>query len=462
MSNDTITAISTPMGHGAIGLVRISGSDAINILAKIFHTKKALDISSVPSHTIHYGQIIEFKNGSNPIDEAMVAILRAPNTYTKEDTVEINCHGNPIVMQKILETTIHAGARLADPGEFTKRAFINGRIDLSQAEAVIDLIYAKTEESVKLAQNGINGEMSICIKNIQHALIETLISLETEIEFPDDNVSKIDIEGIYNKLGDISSLLRKLVNSYNEGKIVKTGVSVSIIGKTNVGKSSLFNILVGSKERSIVSPIASTTRDLISEPVIINGRLFNFTDTAGFKKPAGLLQKKSIEFTWRCIENSDIILYLLDGSKLITHNDIENYKKLPQLRVIMVINKIDLPLRNNNIIKKLFQGKNIIKISCKNSLGIDDLKAMVYSISNARFKRNEDSEVILTNLRQKEILQHIYENVEDAKKAIEKKLSHEFIANDLRQSLEKLQEITGENVPVDILDQIFSKFCIGK
>lgn len=463
MDNDTIAAISTPVGQGAIGIIRISGNDAFSILKKIFHPKSQIDISNIPSHTIHYGHILDDKNGNIPIDEVLVMIMRAPRTYTKEDMAEINCHGSRIVLQKILDIVIKAGARLAGPGEFTKRAFLNGRIDLSQAEAVIDLINAKTEEASKLAIEHLKGDLSINIKRIQHEIKEILTTLETDIDFPEEDVPLIDYNQVRERLSNLAKYLKQLIDTYRDGRIFKDGISTAIIGKANVGKSSLFNILVENPSRALVTHIPGTTRDIIEESVNINGRLFRFIDTAGLKTPRGIIEERSLELTQKYLEEAMCVIFLLDGSKVLQTKDLEIWGLIKNKPNIIVINKIDLPQRISiKKVHEMFRGEEIIKISCKENTGIDELKSRLLEICNKDIKTNDNSDLIITNLRHKNILEKTSLYIENAQSAIDNNLSTEFIAADLRHALENLQEITGEKVSETILEDIFSKFCIGK
>lgn len=463
MNDETITAISTPLGYNAIGIVRISGKDAIKILNNIFRSTKSQDLFSVPSHTVLYGHIFNNTDGKTPIDEVLATIMRAPRTYTKEDMVEISCHGNPILLQNILGIVLKAGAKPAEPGEFTKRAFMNGRIDLSQAEAVIDLINAKTEEASKLALKHLNGTLSRYAKNLQDSINEILIMIESNIEFIEDGVSEINYKLIKEKLFNITSEIQKLIKSYDHGSIIKNGITCAIIGKTNVGKSSLLNILTGNPQRALVTHIPGTTRDLIEELVSINGTFFRFFDTAGLKKPKGIIEEKSIDITLKCIEDAMCVIFIIDGSKPLGTRDIEIWKKVLNKPNIIAINKIDLKQKTSSEkVQKTFSVKTILGISCKDNIGIEKLKDSLLLLSKNICSQSNDSEVIINNFRHKNLLEKAGISIKDAISAIENKLSLEFIASDLKNSIEYIQELTGERVTGNILDDIFSKFCIGK
>jgi tRNA modification GTPase len=461
--NDTIAAIATPIGQGGIGLIRMSGKDSIHIISRIFSPKNNIDLINADSHTIHYGTIIDNNNEKIPIDEVLVSIMKAPRTYTKEDIVEISCHGSYVVLQKILNILITIGARLAEPGEFTKRAFLNGRMDLTQAEAVIDIINAKTEDASKSAIKHLEGYLSIYIKKLQDSIKEILISLEAHIDFSDDIGSEFNYKDIKEKLSDMITSLESLMNTYNQGKILKDGIVVSIIGKTNVGKSSLFNALIDSPSRAMVAHIPGTTRDYLDENINISGRLFRFIDTAGFKSPRGVVEEKSLGITKKCIDDADIVLFVLDGSKLFSRKDLDIWNVISNKPCIVVVNKADLKIKiSKNTVEDVFKNKKVINVSCKDNKGIPELKETIVKLSNSIDSTPLNADIIITNVRHKDIMDKTISSIKDSISAINKNLSLEFIASDLKHALESLQEMTGERISENILDDIFSKFCIGK
>lgn len=463
MDNETIAAISTPLGQGAIGLIRISGKDAINVLGKVFRLKNPVDFSTVPSHTVHYGHIVDINNGNVPIDEVLVTIMRAPRTYTREDTVEISCHGGFLILQKILDNVIKAGARLAQPGEFTRRAFLNGRLDLTQAEAVIELINAKTEEASRLAIRHLNGDLSRYIKSIQDGVGEILMLLEVNIDFPEDDVPEINYLEIKDRLSRLTCSLAKIIETYEHGRIIKNGIKTAIIGKANVGKSSLFNILIDNPSRALVTPIPGTTRDFIEESVNIKGRLFSLIDTAGLKKPRGIIEEEVLNLTNRCIVDTSCIIFLLDGSKPLSKKDLEIWEMISDKPKVVVINKIDLLQRISiEKIKGMFHVENIMSISCKENIGIDKLENALLGIADKIYNYQSDLDIIVMNIRHKNILENVKKSLEDAIYAIDTKLSPEFVATDLKHAIENFQELTGERITERVLDDIFSRFCIGK
>ena len=464
MHNETIAAIATPLGEGALGIVRISGNDTIKILGNIFKPKKDIDIATISSHTVHYGHIVNPSNTKGAtLDEVLVTLMRAPQTYTREDLVEITCHGNPTLLQKILDIVIQFGARLAEPGEFTKRAFLNGRIDLSQAESVIEVIRAKTDEAANVAIKHLSGDLSSIYAKLQDNLKEKLMLLEAEIDFPEEETSKIDNKVLNSNLSKLIKKIEKLVDSFNDGQILTDGIQVAIIGKVNAGKSSLFNLLLDSSNKALVTPIPGTTRDILEGSVIINGRTYKFTDTAGLKKPRGLVEKESLNLTHRNIDQAQFILFIVDNSKTLTSKDISIWNMISKIPHLVILNKTDL---KGNIsfskLNKLVGNENILKISCKNINGINELKKELYRRTNTFYEKYNSSNSMITNIRHKELLNKSMQSLYDALTAIKNNLPIELIATDIRYALENIQEITGEKVTDKILDEIFSKFCIGK
>lgn len=462
MNNETIVAIATPLGQGGIGVIRLSGDKSIDILKNIFRTKKNIDLSTVSSHTIHYGRIYDVNNGSVPIDEVLVSIMFAPNTYTKEDVVEISSHASNIVLQRILEIILKNGARTAEPGEFTKRAFLNGRIDLSQAEAVIDLINAKTESASKSALKQLEGELSIYIKNTQHIMKEILMTIEANIDFPEDNITGIDTNNISDKLLDLTNSIKNLTDTFNQGKILKNGIGVALVGKTNVGKSSLFNKLIDLPSRSIVTNVPGTTRDYIEESVNIKGRLFRFIDTAGLKIPRGKIERESLKCTNERLNEADMVIFILDGSKIMSKKDLEIWKMISKKPNIICVNKMDLPQRLTSEKTTNIFGSKILHISCSENKGLEQIKDELIGMSSKLCNIKYNNDLIITNIRHRNILAEVVVCLKDAITAIKNNLPLELIATDIRHVLENLQEITGERITESILDDIFSKFCIGK
>ena len=463
MPEDTITAIATPNYEAALAIIRISGLQSFEIISKIFQPQKNISFNTVSSHTAHYGTVTDPDDNSQIIDEVIVTMFRAPRSYTTEDMIEISCHGNPLLAQKILHTIIKAGARLAMPGEFTKRAFLNGRIDLTQAEAVIDLITAKTDTAAQAAIKHLQGAILDRYKIIQDSLLNILTELETQIDFPEDVTSATNNTSLRSRLLSLKKTIHKLVDSYKNGSLIKNGLSVAITGKVNTGKSSLFNILSHRPERALVSHVPATTRDIIKEYILINGRQFTIMDTAGMKTPRGIVEKQSLTLTRREIKEANLIIFILDASKSIGPKDLAIWNLVRNKKPIVVINKIDLqPKISPARIEKKLKIENVHCLSCKTEEGIDSREEKIVHQSRTLMLPIPDNYPVINNIRHKIILQKIDLCLSDALIAIEKNLSAEFISADIRNALENLEELTGKRVTEQVLETIFSKFCIGK
>jgi tRNA modification GTPase len=465
-TEDTITAISTPFGESGIGIVRISGKKAISIADKIF--KGEISPRQAESHKANYGKIIS-PDSTQEIDEVYLTVFNSPKSYTKEDLVEISCHGSPYVLYRVLEETIKAGARLANPGEFTLRAFLNGRIDLAQAEAVAEIIKAKTDLSLSHSLKHLQGELSEKLNLIREELISILADLEARIDFPDEEIEELDRTTVLEKMEEIESGMKNLIETYEEGKILREGLRVVIVGKTNVGKSSLLNAFL-KEERAIVTPIPGTTRDVISEYTNFKGLPVRLTDTAGFRVSKDKIEIEGIKKTKIEINKADFILFVVDAATGITKEDKDLEKELSEFSYLIAINKVDLvpDEKVKEIEKKLSEGleqkeisQKIHTISALKSWGIEELKD---KIAEEVFfsKKGLDQEVIITNLRHKEALTKAVQSLFWAKNSLLKNMSFEFVALDLRVALDSIGEIVGKVVTEDILNKIFSEFCIGK
>lgn len=454
--DDTIVAISTPIGEGAIGIVRMSGKGALEIADKIFKAKDKTLASKLKSHTVNYGWIVK---KPEIIDEVLLTSMRSPRTYTREDIVEINCHGGIVALQKILELVIDCGARLAEPGEFTKRAFLNGRIDLSKAEAVLDIIKAKTDTALKLSVEQLSGNLSNKIKNLREDLIDILANIEADIDFSDEDIKTKARKMLLAKLDKIIGELDTIIQDSKKVIFFKEGIKVTICGRPNVGKSSLLNALL-RKERAIVTPIAGTTRDIIEEFINLRGIGIRLIDTAGIIKPRDLIDHHAVKLAKDSIALSDIVLLVFDASQKLTKKDFELIKELKHKDTIAVLNKIDLPQKiEENRIRKEF-GK-IIKVSSLKSKNIEKLEQAITSfVYKGKIISSEG--LITTNARQQQEIKQAKELLEKAKLSFEDKISLEFIALDLKLALDSLGKITGETVDDAILDKIFREFCIGK
>jgi tRNA modification GTPase len=452
---DTIAAISTPIGEGGIGIVRISGENALKIADKIFVSSYGKP-SVFKTYTIHYGKIVD---SGKALDEVILTVMRAPKTYTREDVVEINCHGGIVALRDVLELTLKNGARLAEPGEFSRRAFLNGRIDLAQAEAVIDIIRAKTDSALRMGLSQLNGGLSAEINKCREAVLDILAQLEAGIDFPDEEISKANSELISEKIKEIIGGLKNLVDNSRCARILREGIHLVICGKPNVGKSSLLNALL-KEERAIVTPLAGTTRDTIEEVIDIKGIPVRIVDTAGILEPRDLVEKKALARSRQEISSADLVIIIFDGSKKLSKEDILLMKKIRTKTVIAVINKIDLKQKVER--KKIFsEFKNVIEISAKKSKNIGLLEKMIADLIYGGSVINAES-VMVGNLRHVELIRKAQKNIAEALESLDNKLSLEFVAQDLKDALVFLDEILGKKFSADLLDKIFSEFCIGK
>jgi tRNA modification GTPase len=452
---DTIAAISTPIGEGGIGIVRISGQNALMIADRIFISSSGTP-SDFKTHTIHYGKIVE---SSKVVDEVILTVMRAPKTYTREDIVEINCHGGIVALRDVLELVLKNGARLAHPGEFTKRAFLNGRIDLAQAEAVIDVIRAKTDSALRLGLNQLKGKLSGEINKYRESILDILVQLEASIDFPDEGISGADLKDLAGEIKEISNGLKGLVDNSRSARILREGVHLVICGKPNVGKSSLLNALL-KEERAIVTPLAGTTRDTIEEVIDIKGIPVRIVDTAGILEPRDLVEKKALIRSRKEIGAADLVIILFDGSKRLSEEDALLIKKLKKKTVIAVINKIDLKQKIER--KKVFsEFKNVIDISAKRSKNIALLEKGIADLIYGGLVLNAESAMV-GNLRHIQLIRKAQKNIAQASESLDNKLPLEFIAQDIREALGFLDEILGKRFSNNLLDRIFSEFCIGK
>ncbi|MGA2517613.1 MAG: tRNA uridine-5-carboxymethylaminomethyl(34) synthesis GTPase MnmE [Thermodesulfobacteriota bacterium] len=456
---ETIAAISTPFGESGIGIVRISGPSAEPIARKLFRPKR--DQSYFISHHFHFGEIIDNQSG-NPVDEVLIVLMKSPKTYTREDIAEIHCHGGYFILQKVLELALREGARLARPGEFTKRAFLKGRIDLTQAEAVIDLIKAKTQTSLEIATQQLRGALHREMTQIKARLIDSLSLMEAHIDFPEEEIEPIASRKMRKDLETIVHQIDEWINSYEEGKVFREGISCAIAGKTNVGKSSLLNVLL-KEERAIVTPIPGTTRDVIEEVLNIYGIPVRLMDTAGMRKPADSIEQEGVRRAKERVADSDFVLLMLDGSRALDDDDREIFAEIKGKKKVVAINKNDLPLRISlEEVKILFSKDPVISISALKNNGIDDLKQAIYSSLIRREVRATPEHLIVANIRHKTALTQVRDNLSNATKGLEDGISLEFIAFEIRAALEALGDLVGETATEEVLDRIFEKFCIGK
>lgn len=458
---ETIAAISTAPGTAGIGIIRMSGKDVFSVLKKIFKPIKEEAIEEIKGYTMKYGKI--FNPETNEIvDEVLVSYFKEPKSYTQENMCEINSHGGTIVVRKILELCLKNGAQMAEPGEFTKRAFLNGRIDLAKAEAVINLINAKSEKETKASINQLEGNLSLEIKKIKKMILSLLADIEASIDYPEyDEAEEVSNNKALTKLDEIQKELEKLNKSFETGKIIKDGIKVAIIGKPNSGKSSLLNAIL-KEDRAIVTDIEGTTRDTIEEFVTIDGIPFKFVDTAGIRKADNKVEEIGIEKSKKVAKESDLIIAMFDNSKKLTKEDEEILDFIKDKTAIIILNKIDLKekiLEQEERITK--SGKDVIKISLLSNCDLSGF----YKELNMLFelnKINPDNEIIITEMRHKKLIEDAISHTENAKKTILDNIPIDIISINIKEIIEDLSKITGENVTEDVINEIFSKFCLGK
>jgi len=463
MKLDTICAISTPPGVSGIGIVRLSGPKTYKIIEKIFTPgkitgkRKKIKIEKIPSHTVHYGHIIE--NG-RIIDEVLLTIMKAPKSYTREDMAEIGCHGGIIPLKEVLNLCIKMGARLASPGEFTMRAFLNGRIDLSQAESVLEIINSQTEKGLEIALSKLEGNFSKKLNQIREKVINILVNFEATIDFPEEeDTERIEIE-CEGKIREILKEVEDILSSARRGKLLFEGVKAAIVGRTNVGKSSLLNKLI-EEERAIVSEIPGTTRDIIQEVINIKGIPVKIIDTAGIRKTKGKIEKMGVEKAIEWMKKAEINIVVIDGSQKLKKDDEKLLENINGKEYIIAVNKIDLPLKVNiEHLKKDFDIEKIVMVSAKNGNGIEELKEKIFKIIE-KGKRKSDGEIYL-NLREENLIRKLKKALNDCLVSIKNNLTPEITVECLREAINEIDYLTGRKYNDEILEKIFSNFCIGK
>lgn len=463
MKTDTIAAIATALSDSGIGIIRISGPEAIEVADYIFQTKNGKHpLKEYDTHTIHYGYIAD---QGEIIDEVMIALMKAPRSYTKEDTVEINCHGGVLLMQKILETVLKYGARLAEPGEFTKRAFLNGRIDLSRAEAVMDLIHSKNDFALKSSVKQLRGSVAEEIKSLRAAIIYEIAFIESALDDPEH----ISIEGYGERLSEtveqILKRLQRLLDSADDGRVRKEGINTVIVGKPNAGKSSLLNLLVG-EEKAIVTDVAGTTRDALEEYIRFHGIGLNMIDTAGIRSTEDIVEKIGVEKAKRFAAEADLIVYVVDSSIPLDESDAQIIELVKNKKTIVLLNKTDLPpVVDEGTLKKALgkdeQDIRMVRTSTKDSTGMDEFEEAIRDMF-FHGKLQLDDEVVITNLRHKEAIQDAYRSMLMVKDSLEHDMPEDFYSIDLMSAYASLGYIIGEEVGEDLVNEIFSRFCMGK
>ncbi|CAM3024301.1 tRNA uridine-5-carboxymethylaminomethyl(34) synthesis GTPase MnmE [Hathewaya histolytica] len=454
---DTIAAVATSMGEGGISIIRISGNRALDIVEKIFRGKSKKGIKDMKPYTMRYGYVVDKDEKS--LDEVIVSFMKGPRSFTAEDTVEINCHGGVVVTNSILKEVVRAGARLAEPGEFTKRAFLNGRIDLSQAEAVIDIIRAKTELSAKSAVRQSEGKISMEISELRERLLSVIAHIEATVDYPEDDLEEVTNEKATEDLKDILSNIEELLDSAEEGKILREGLKMVIVGKPNVGKSSLLNALLREK-RAIVTDVPGTTRDVIEEYINLNGVPVQIIDTAGIRETEDLVEKIGVEKSKEKIEEADLIVFMLDVSRELDDEDIEIFNYIKDKNYVVLLNKTDLNAKIDTKSLNFIEKDKLYKVSARTGEGIQTLKDI---IKDMFFKGEINSEdIFITNNRHKEALIKAKENLESSLNTLDEVFAIDLASIDLKNAWTNLGEITGDTLEEDIIHKIFSKFCLGK
>lgn len=458
MKTDTIAAIATAMSNSGIGIVRISGDEALDVADRTFRPKKgSRKVSDMETHTIHYGYVTD---GDEVIDEVMLLIMKAPRSYTCEDTIEIDCHGGVLVMKKILETVLKYGARPAEPGEFTKRAFLNGRIDLSQAESVIDVINAQNELALKSSVSQLQGAVLKKIKAIRAVVLHEIAFIESALDDPEHVSLEGYPEQLHEIMSDAHSKVKKLLDSSDNGKMLKEGINTAIVGKPNAGKSSLLNILVG-EERAIVTEIAGTTRDILQEQIQIGGIGLNVIDTAGIRDTEDIVEKIGVNKSREYIEKADLIIYVVDSSTELDENDQEIIEAIRNKKAIVLLNKSDLDAKTDASVLQTQLSKPILSISAKNNTGIHELETLIEEMFFSG-KLSFNDEVYITNIRQKNALAEAQNSLKMVLQSIADGMPEDFFTIDMMNAYEALGTIIGESVGEDLVNEIFSKFCMGK
>ena len=478
---DTITAISTPLGEGGIGIVRLSGPEAITIVARIFRPKNGQDITRADSFTIHYGHIImppelDLPQGSvdkdslssserkgGIIDEVLVTIMRAPRTYTRQDVVEINCHAGIVPLKKIMDLTLVCGARIAEPGEFTQRAFLNGRLDLCQAEAVLDVIQARTDEALSLAVKQLKGRLSDQINDIRDKLLDMQAQVTSAVDFPEEDLQIYSETNLGEELKEVRAKLKHILSFSQAGMILRQGIMAVILGRPNVGKSSLMNAIL-KQDRVIVTPVPGTTRDAIEEVANIKGIPVRIVDTAGLRSAGDQVEEHGINRAREYLAQADLVLLVFDAGQSLNQEDLDIIAdvKKQKKKTIVVLNKIDQPLKLDiNKLKGFLKTAPIVKTAAIKMKGINDIEDAVSALVWQGQVRAKD-EVLVSNLRHKQALEQALKNLTSACSALEQKLSAEFISLDIKEALDNLGLIVGQTTTEDLLEHIFSNFCIGK
>jgi tRNA modification GTPase len=456
---DTIAAISTPPGEGGISIVRLSGDEAIQVAQRVF---KGKDLANVPTHTINYGHIVDPAT-QDVVDEVMVSVMRAPKTYTREDVIEINCHGGIVDTNRILQLLLSQGARMAEPGEFTKRAFLNGRIDLTQAESVMDLIRAKTDKAMQVAVDQLDGNLSHLIKNLRQDIFSVLGQEEVNIDYPEYEMDEVTGKMMLEKAQKVRDHLVQLLKTANQGKILREGLATAIIGRPNVGKSSLLNYLL-HEDKAIVTDVAGTTRDTLEEYVNVRGVPLKLVDTAGIHHTTDKVEKIGVERSKKALGQADLVLLVLDASAPLQSDDRELLKATQDKKRIILLNKTDLPaaLHPENLEALVTDDSRIISVSILKTAGLDALEAAIARLFFGEGIENSQSNVLVTNARQYGLLAQAKAALDEVITALQNEVPLDLVQIDMTTAWEKMGEVVGENAPDELIAQLFSQFCLGK
>ena len=459
LQQDTITALVTAVGESSVGIIRISGPEATNIANKIYKGKT--DFKTAESHTVHYGYVYDAKNDKK-IDEAIFLLMRGPRSFTGEDVVEVQCHGGMVVLKQTLQLILSCGARLAEQGEFSKRAFLNGRLDLAQAESIMDIVQAKTERGVDLALSQLQGSLSGMVRELRADLLELVAFIQADIDYPDDDIERLTPEEYQSRVANLKDQIASVLQNAQKGKIIRDGLRVVIAGKPNVGKSSLLNALLG-QERAIVTDIPGTTRDVIEEYINLNGIPLKIVDTAGIRETDNLVEQIGVDKAQQFVKNADLVLYVVDALQGLTEEDTQMLDEIKNQHVIYLMNKSDVGISDQAraAFSEAIGGAPVLEISAREKLGLDQLEQRIMDLffSGTLEVQND---IMVTNVRHIQILEESAAHMEGFLTGLMLGMSVDFLVIDLQNAWEKLGKITGETVEEDLLDQIFSKFCLGK